>query len=241
MRAGNNDWLKNFMAIKLPDLKLFRNERKFVLPATEEHRVLLTVKSNPACFRVAFPDRFVNNIYFDSADLINFTDAIMDSGERAKYRIRWYHEQWCSVQNPFLELKIRKNYFVKKDRYPLDPFNLKEIQSIGAARKLFKGAPIEKSLRGVLNTLKPILFNRYLRSYYQSSDGNIMLTVDRQIRVAPSGLGKAPCWKIDRHNIIVEIKYDPEFEEQAMMVMAEFPFRMTKHSKYLRGVASLFS
>ena len=44
---------------------------------------------------------------------------------------------------------------------------------------------------------------------------------------------------IDSLNTVVELKYDPEAEEDARWVSSHFPFRMTKSSKYVNGIASL--
>ena len=63
------------MAKKMMNTNTYRYERKFIIPSLSEQMVEILVKLNPAMFSEIFHRRYVNNIYFDSIDLVNFFDT----------------------------------------------------------------------------------------------------------------------------------------------------------------------
>jgi hypothetical protein len=67
-----------------------RIETKFVAAATERARVLAWIAGHPARFHAPFPERTVNNIYFESWDYHSFGANVYGDNDRAKLRYRWY-------------------------------------------------------------------------------------------------------------------------------------------------------
>ena len=66
-----------------------------------------------------------------------------------------------------------------------------------------------------------------------------MITVDRNVLVARGVVGKDPKWYHNLKNIIVELKYPPNLENEARKIMNHLPFRVTKNSKYMLGIEAL--
>ena len=66
-----------------------------------------------------------------------------------------------------------------------------------------------------------------------------MITVDRNVLVANGVVGKDPRWCRSLKNIIIELKYPPNLEDEAREIMNQLPFRATKNSKYMLGIEAL--
>ena len=45
----------------------------------------------------------------------------------------------------------------------------------------------------------------------------------------------------DNSNVILEIKYDDKYDLEAAKISNNFPFRLTKSSKYSRGIELLYN
>ena len=67
-----------------------RNEIKFIASSQQYDHLLKWVKLHPAGFYTNYPDRRVNNIYFDSHDYKAYADNLTGASFRAKVRYRWY-------------------------------------------------------------------------------------------------------------------------------------------------------
>ncbi|KMP10674.1 hypothetical protein UR09_02920 [Candidatus Nitromaritima sp. SCGC AAA799-A02] len=204
-----------------------------------EQEVNWIVLSHPALFRQTFPDRYVNNMYLDSGNMCSFLEGAVDSVERGKYRVRWYEESFNAAQKPVLELKARKNYFVTKIRFSLHAFDFEELSPARTTSTLLQGAAIPATVKNLLAGYRPVLLNRYLRSYFQAPHQDIMITVDRNVLVAGSVVGKNPRWRRSLKNTIIELKYPPNLEDEARKIMNPLPFRLTKNSKYMSGIEAL--
>jgi hypothetical protein len=89
--------------------------------------------------------------------------------------------------------------------------------------------------------LLPSLQNRYLRSYYIDRNQNFRLTVDRKLEYSFPDFEihsmDHPPLKDDR--IIVEIKFEKEHHDAFNSISDAFPFRLSKHSKYVTGLMGL--
>ena len=67
--------------------------------------------------------------------------------------------------------------------------------------------------------------------------------MDRDVafaRVDAVGGGHLGRRYVDRESAILELKYAPELDEEASMLMQHFALRLSKHSKYVTGVQHLF-
>lgn len=74
------------------------------------------------------------------------------------------------------------------------------------------------------------LYNSYKRKYFLSGDKKIRITIDKELKFY-SPITKN---KFEENNIIVEIKYDKDSK-----FINELKYlRLTKYSKYVKGVTS---
>ena len=93
-----------------------------------------------------------------------------------------------------------------------------------------------------LRDLDPVLVNRYYRSYYVTRDGRFRLTVDSELsyyNIRPFGNNFKQRFS-DHLNVIVEIKYEKKLDDVAGRVAGFFPFTLTKSSKYVQGIESVY-
>jgi len=82
------------------------------------------------------------------------------------------------------------------------------------------------------------LVNRYLRSYYANPGGRFRITIDTELafyKVNPL-VNRFLVKDINHHAVIVELKYEQEYEDLANQISSAFPFRLTRSSKYVEGI-----
>jgi len=209
----------------------WRYEIKFTIDNTSFDDILQFVLYHPTGFKMTFPDRVVNNIYFDTPDFTCCRENLAGVSERKKFRVRWYDmaEEGSKAK---LEVKIKENALGRKLGYPLafthDLTKLSEVVN----EKLFFS-----------DSLRPSLNNAYLRSYYQSGCGGFRLTIDREMTFNPlySTAFESGVQMITDPRIIVEVKFPKENMDRLREITAYIPFRQTKHSKYVTGVMTCHS
>jgi hypothetical protein len=86
------------------------------------------------------------------------------------------------------------------------------------------------------------LVNRYLRSYFANPDGQFRVTIDTSLtfyKVNPL-VNRFLVRDINHHAVILELKYDRDYEDLAERISNAFPFRVTRSSKYVEGVDRFF-
>ncbi|MFT4664399.1 MAG: SPX domain protein involved in polyphosphate accumulation [Polaribacter sp.] len=205
-----------------------RYERKYRLEITHLSVVEQIVKNHPASFTKAFPDRKVNNIYFDTPSLNCYQDNQMGVSQRKKFRVRWYGDAESTVENPTLEVKIRDNALGYKEVHELPSFDLDHLY------------PLTRNVNsqfGNLMKLQPVLYNSYERSYYESFNHKVRLTIDREMKFRSACVSPLSNQTVmEDPAVVVEIKYASNLETWATDMMQYIPFRMTKNSKYVNGI-----
>jgi SPX domain protein involved in polyphosphate accumulation len=205
-----------------------RYERKYKIENLSYSLVEQSIRLHPAGFRKIFPDRQVNNIYFDTSDWTTFKENVMGIAERKKFRVRWYGENLQAIEQPVFEIKIKSNQLGDKISHPIAPFQLanldlplKEIQNLSEAKV----------------PLLPTLLNSYHRSYFGTPDGKFRVTVDRKLRYfSLLNNSRFHAYRIEDEEIVMEIKYDETLDLATDRITQHFPFRMTKSSKYVSGI-----
>ena len=214
----------------------FRYERKFFITELSKYEVECIVKIHPAIFSEIYHKRFVNNIYFDSFNLINYRENIEGETDRIKIRIRWYGELFGYIKEPVLEIKVKKEFLNKKISIPIKPFILKKDTKISDILNSFND--LQDSLVIDFNSLKPSLLNQYSRKYYQSCHGHYRITIDTdqsfyQVNKQNNFFLNRTT---DKNTVILELKYAKEYDSEASYITTKFPFRISKSSKYVSGV-----
>jgi SPX domain protein involved in polyphosphate accumulation len=223
-------------------IREYRYERKFLVEELDAGQVCLLVRRHPAMFYEPYPPRVVNNLYLDTEEMDNYFANLNGADERCKVRIRWYGELTGQVTSPVLEFKIKNGSVGTKQPYPFPAFRLDENFSQHYFQNIVRDSDLPNPVRHHLRTLNVVLCNNYHRWYYATRDGYYRLTVDTNMayyRVKKFDnrfLGRVR----DESHIIVELKYEKPFEPLADRVAGFFPFRVTRNSKYVTGIESVY-
>lgn len=215
-----------------------RHEVKLLVNYAELADVELWLRLHPAGFRSTYPQRQVNNIYFDTLDLASVDANFAGVSERYKLRLRWYGAATDIVQGVW-ELKSKRGGVGWKQGDPLDrTVPLDAVTWAQALATLRGSVPI--SLRGYLATACwPVLINCYQRKYFASFDGAIRATVDFAQAFYDQRLSGRP--NLTRvlpspDEIVLEFKTSPEHHDRLVATVQRFPARVATNSKYVNGV-----
>lgn len=205
-----------------------RFERKYRVENLSMSHIRQIVKSHPASFYKLYPNRTVNNIYFDSPNFTCLNDNLRGINIRKKYRVRWYGEDIKTIKNPKLEVKYKENELGGKTIFELPPCSLSNIKDI--QQQVNELIPQQFSLQ-------PTLLNSYNRSYWGTKDGKFRITIDSHLRFH-SLLYSAHFTKYIHIDpvVIVELKYEQEDEQELQRITRFLPFRLSKNSKYVNGI-----
>lgn len=216
----------------------FRYERKFFLTSFTKHHLAVIVRNHPGRFSEPYPERFVNNIYFDTVDMSHFWDNVAGITPRVKVRIRWYGEFFGPVSKPILEFKLKNNILGSKASFVLDPLTIDEHLSVETVKGHFRRLDMPEALKEYLLSLRFSLMNRYRRAYFASIDGKFRITIDSDLEfMSPIFPQHHFLRRAEREmTAILELKYDETHDDEAGVISNYFPFRMTKSSKYVSGI-----
>jgi hypothetical protein len=205
-----------------------RFERKYRIEGKTVAVVKQMLRFHPAGFSTLYPDRQVNNIYFDTETLDTYRQNVYGVNERKKFRVRWYGENPREIRKPQFEIKIKHNELGDKEVYPIDIFSLDDLKPVTHL--------VSRIPRPAL-PLKPVLLNSYHRSYFISADKQFRVTIDHELRYHSLLNGpRFRSYQIKDDAIIVEIKYDERIDDRVNFLTQRMPFRQEKHSKYVNGV-----
>lgn len=220
-----------------------RFEKKFFISNKTAGEIEAYVKCNSAIFSEIYQQRRVNNIYFDSVSKNSFWQNIDGDPEKKKQRIRWYGCSEKKIDNPVLEYKIKKGMIGKKYSIAIDPFNLSKDNWQESLSNSIFNSKLSNALIKDFDKLEPALLNYYDRKYFLSKDKRFRLTLDTNMTyLMPSRSGQKFLWKrADMQNMVLELKYSVEDDIDARAIYQQFPYRISKHSKYVVGVSLISS
>ena len=210
---------------------------KYVARASELHRVTQWVRNNRAGFRETYPERQVNNIYFDTFDYRAYQQNLSGVSRRAKVRFRWYG-QTDEPESGVLEVKHRRNRVGWKESYPVGALPLTGQRWLDIQRKVRD--QLEAAGRLWFDTHpQPVLINRYRRRYFVSADGHVRLTLDWEQRVFDQRRRSTPNFERASNaaeSLVVEFKFAPEDHQRASLAIQGIPLRQSRNSKYVVSV-----
>jgi len=218
-----------------------RYEKKFVAEGLRLAEVLAKVRHHPAIFQQAYPPRVVNNVYLDSPGRGDYYDHINGSANRTKTRVRWYGSQFGAAKSPTLERKLKRGLVRGKEAYLVPEFDINGACLRSQLRTRFDTATFPPILQSALRHLEPALFNRYHRHYFLSQDRKFRLTVDSHLQFAHTRAiysQSSASW-VAIPTVIIELKFMPEFAEDAAFITNVLLFRLARFSKYVIGLDSL--
>jgi hypothetical protein len=222
-----------------PDWEDYRYERKFRIQSTSVPAIEAEIQNSLGFFRKHHPDREINNIYLDTEDLYSAFMNIEGVSQRLKLRIRWYGELFGYINRPTLELKLKKGLAGSKRRFEMKPF-LCELPITPIKLGLTNpNQDFPVTISSSLQFLKPTLLNQYKRKYYINSE-DIRITIDYgQVFYRTYDNRSSPLLpRFNLDDVVIEVKYAPQLDSQVSDLTSRFPFRMTRHSKYVTGIFS---
>jgi SPX domain protein involved in polyphosphate accumulation len=230
------------MLLSTDQSESLRYERKYLITAYSHKEVEQLIKINKACFSEVYHQRNINNIYLDTFGMNHYYDNVEGSSNRLKVRIRWYGTLFGTVAKPVLEYKIKKGLLGKKKSYLLNDFQLDESFDQSQILKATAKDAVPKQVQEELLSLKPTLLNSYTRKYFLSADKKFRVTIDHHISYY--GISHVHNTfsnrSVDHHTTVLELKYDSSHETEAKEISTQFPFALTKSSKYLQGLERIF-
>jgi hypothetical protein len=201
------------------------------------------VNLNPAGFRVAFPPRRVNSLYFDTEDMDSFNDHLDGVPERRKLRFRWYGSDLESAVGN-MELKCKRARTGWKITSPVaEKIEMTQTWTQVKAR-------IQESVQGknkplfleLLQASRPLILNSYWREYFVSGDEKVRLTLDYDQSAFSQWLSPKPNIRFRLPQVdemIVEFKCNVDVSKELSDVISDFPLRSTRHSKYISALDAL--
>ncbi len=218
-----------------------RHEMKFVSFAGNLALVLNWVKMNPGMFFQPYPDRWVNNVYFDSYHYGAFQDNLTGVSQRTKIRYRWYGQSLQPGPGR-LEVKKKRNLYGWKLTQ-----NIKERPYVAGNRwrdvqsNLLNSLDADKKIWLQENPF-PILINQYHRRYFISEDQKIRITVDTKQMVFDQRYKSVPNFKrqaLISETLILEVKFDRQDNQLGSELIDSLPIRVSRNSKYAIGAFAI--
>ena len=214
-----------------------RYEIKLVCPSVYVPQVRALVRLHPEGFRVTYPARWVNSVYFDSFDVEGVMDNLDSASERNKLRWRWYGPDWL-IERSHLELKRKRGRAGFKELCSVDAsFDPRQATWPDALAFLRRHA--DDNFRVWLSQVScATILTRYVREYYASPDGVIRLTLDTQLSTFDQRFSRRP--NLTRPSpppgtMLIELKADASQAQRLSQVLTALPFRPQRNSKYVNG------
>ena len=216
----------------------YRYERKFFISDTDINHIKYIIKIHPAMFSKIFYKRSVNNIYFDTSSYRHYFDNVDGNMNRYKFRIRWYGDCFKYIDEPKLEIKIKKGLLGKKIVCKIKPFQVKENYNFEDIATIINNSSLSDSIVSEMKLLRPVLLNRYEREYYLSSNAKYRVTIDNFQEFYRIGQLNNLLTNKTKNDMdtILELKYNQEYDNEANIITNKLPFRLTKSSKFVSGI-----
>lgn len=214
----------------------FRHELKFINYNLSLSDISNRIRFNQFIYYNQYPDRWVNNIYFDNNNLDSMTQSIEGSYMRYKTRLRWYGD-FHRIIDPRMEIKIKKGYLNTKLIYKCS-YTCRNIEGPFMMDKINYHNP---AMSNIFKGMRPIICNRYFRRYLISKNKKIRITIDTKLKFSSINKKKLNhnTWK-QTFPIIVELKFD-NFNNAPRNLMSYLKnnFSVTQISKYTLGCNSI--
>ena len=205
----------------------YRYERKFVLASNRLNGLYGSLYSQN--YFEQYPERRINNIYYDNYNFSSVSENLDGLSERKKYRVRWYGEKDANT-NKTLEVKVKDEFLNYKINVILGQIKLNDINSINNFNDDVLKSLNENNEHYYQNLLlrkRPTLFNSYKRLYFQNPKDDIRLTIDSDLYF----FSPITNLSLKEKNIIIEAKFNKDVN-----FLNKFNhLSLTRYSKYVKG------
>jgi len=214
-----------------------RYEVKFITNTQNYDLVMSWIQNSLLSFRKSYPNRVVNNIYFDDQNLTDFHDNAIGLSKRNKVRYRWYGDKNAMLCG-YLEIKHKLNNLGSKEIHKISDLEF----DLNSSWKNFT-ASLEEQLsqkaKNYLVSRKPVLFNSYHRQYFESFNKKIRITIDKEQKFYKQNSSLKPNFTRSNYPldiITIEVKAEKEHQEIVSKLVKDIPLRQTKYSKFILGM-----
>jgi SPX domain protein involved in polyphosphate accumulation len=220
-----------------------RYEIKFIAEPFECDRVLNWLHQHHSCLRTEYPDRQVNNIYFDSFSHHSFCENIIGSSSKSKVRLRWYGAS-KNPTNSSLEIKCKRNQLNWKLIYKIqgelgaEGWSWRKISS-----EIRRQLPLDAK-KWLEMYPQPVLINRYVRKYFLSRDKKVRVTLDKDLDIYDQSRKPFPNYSLKSNFpkvLVLEVKFPKELRDYVVHAFGDIPLRGSRFSKYVSGFLSINS
>lgn len=218
-----------------------RLEIKFVADQTKLDQVRNWLKLNGAGFYKPYPNRWVNNIYFDTPNYYAYNENLSGSSYRTKVRFRWYGDS-RSDGGGVLEVKCKRNYFGWKIRFPVKRMPDLTASSWQSVLNYLVEQLEPEAKKWIDANPRPVIINRYYREYFVSHDNLIRATIDTNQVIFDQRYKPLPNIRAKNnipHILVLEFKFDRKDRLSASQTLQGLPLRVSRNSKYILGVKSM--
>jgi len=198
----------------------------------------------------SFDDRYVNSIYLDSFDFLNYKENLTGLSKRSKARIRWYSKTPLEAVTPDTELtfevKLRSNLVGNKLSFPFRmPHNVLNFSSNMLLDYLRKQVLPAELLPYIDYCSTFSLGVCYERAYYEDFTKAIRATIDKNIIFFRPAVSKMfECKLIEKYSMeygVVELKFAPdEIFALENDLFDAIEIRAGRHSKYTVGLYLIY-
>ena len=211
------------------DIKNYRFEFKYKLNSFESLNIDDYLKSNSKIFKI-YPSRNIHSIYYDTYDLKFISENLSGISERKKFRIRWYNND---QEQLIAEVKIRKNKLVTKIKKNFEV--KKNLNSIKNLSLIEYNQNVKEIILKYFSkeVLQPKVKISYLRDYFYYK--GLIITLDKNLEFLDLKTKQIFNFK----NNIIEIKFSENKLNLFNKLESNFPFRITRNSKYVLAMSSL--
>ena len=206
-----------------------RYERKWVFKAVNYNDILNKALKSKFLFHIQHPKRYVNSIYFDDNNYTSIKDNLDGVSERSKFRLRWYGKNSFVLHNPKLEIKIKENFLIYKEIFPLeklDNLNLKNINHVKLINNEVNNMIKKKLLFANITT-------HYERLYLVSFNKKVRATIDYNLNGTNFNCYFQNPISKSCKDVIVELKYNHEYDSYVRRNLQNISSRFSKNSKYI--------
>jgi len=194
----------------------------------------------------------VRSIYFDTRNMDFYHEKIEGLRVRKKIRVRGYNHREKDAM-VFLEIKKKKDYFIKKHRSPVAYKSLIPLMVSGDVRKYVfndNGNPpaLDDAKRFLFQvhhrSLRPYILIVYEReAYYSNFHHDLRITFDKNIRsLYPVSLDAlfrdSKCILTMPNHSVLEIKSVIEYPSWLQSVLSKFELKQEAISKYAKCLDS---
>ena len=222
-----------------------RFERKFIFQHLElEDLINFVVLTNSFGFKEIYAKRSVNNIYFDDSNFSFYKQNVSGDGERKKYRLRWYNNIFPVIESPTMEIKRKYGEVGDKVSFKMEDFkaDLRYLDLDGIHNQIanYLKETDYNELTSKFDSLSPSIYNSYDRKYFLSYCEKFRITLDfNMVFFNPNVLNNYNANDTMINDIVLELKYSREHDTESRVLSQQIGARLSKNSKYVRGIDSI--